>query len=286
LRANAKHGRPRSDKDLRRAYRLAVQHDLVKAWDVDGVAKLLACTEQWARRLTQDVREARDAELRQKMHELREQGLSQRVIAETLGFDRQIVRTYLDSLKPAKKAAGLERNSFEETHLEDQFDPAAEPEIIEQVDAWDRPINADDDYGIPLERDEGPAEPVYSTGADGLPQAEMFAEVATEAEPAPEPEDEAEPAPAAEHLDAASPGLNQTSLARHVSCRRSTQLPRVGRVPAMDLQGAGNRFLPFRGSRPRAWGRLGKTPGLVPGVQPDLEPAVLAPRVDDGRRAA
>jgi hypothetical protein len=198
LRANAEHGRPRSDKDLRRAYRLAVQHDLVKPWDVGGVRKLIACTDRWARELTKDVREAREAELRQKMFELKEQGLSQRIIAETLGVDRQVVRTYLDSLKPAKKAAGLERNSSEKTHLEDEPEPNAGDEIIEQFDAWGRQIKADDDDDSPLERDEGPAEPVYSTGADGLPQAEMFADATPgAAEPEPEPEDEAEPT--AEH---------------------------------------------------------------------------------------
>jgi hypothetical protein len=157
-----------------------------------------ACTDRWARELTKDVRDAREAELRQKMHELKEQGFSQREIAAALEVDRQVVRTYLDSLKPAKKAAGLERNSFEETHPEAEPEPNAGDEIIEQVDAWDRPINQDDDHGNPPKHDEGPAEPVYSTGADGLPQAEMFADATPgAAEPEPEPEDEAEPT--AEH---------------------------------------------------------------------------------------
>jgi hypothetical protein len=39
--------------------------------------------------------------------------------------------------------------------------------------------------------------------------------------------------------------------------------------------------------RPRATSSgVQPPPGLVPGVQPDLEPAILAPRVDDGRRTA
>jgi transcriptional regulator with XRE-family HTH domain len=132
--------------------------------------------------------EAREAELRQKMFELKEQDFSQREIADALQVDKAVVERYFSSLKPAKDAAS--KRTMSETRQTENASPG--DEVIEQVDAWDRPINADDDYGIPPERDEGPAEPVYSTGADGLPQAEMFTEVVTEAAPEPEPEDEAE----------------------------------------------------------------------------------------------
>ena len=126
-----------------------------------------------------------------------------------------MVRTYLDSLKPAKKAAGLERNSSEKTHLE--------PAPHEGLEA------------------HAPAGRLVADSAHG--RRHVCTDVRTCRR-------DASLEPATEHLDAAIPGLNQTRPARHVSCRRSTQLPRVGRFPAMDLQGAGNRFLPFRGSRP------------------------------------
>jgi hypothetical protein len=110
-------------------------------------------------------------------------------LAEALEVRPGVVQRYLDSLKPAKKGGGLERNSFEKTQpegektiveryfrsikpassdaskrnssetrqredsappVDDSADVEPRPagpglEIIEQVDAWDRPINQDDD---------------------------------------------------------------------------------------------------------------------------------------------
>ena len=126
------------------------------------------------------MREAREAELRQKMHELREQGFSVRKISEALDIKKDVVQRYFDSLKVARSDVS-KRNSFETRQREDSaptIDDSAEveprpsgtgDEPIEQVGAWDRPINRDDDYGNPPERDDGPGEPLYSTGADGLP---------------------------------------------------------------------------------------------------------------------
>jgi hypothetical protein len=246
LRANAEHGRPRSDKDLKRAYRLAVQHDLVKPWDVDGVAKLIACTQQWARRLTEDVRNAREAELRQKMFELKEQGVSQREIAAALNVDRGIVRRYFDSLKPADPKGGPKRNSFETAHPEATADPAPEDaagdEIIEQVNAWDEPINQDDDYGIRPEHDEGPRKPVYSTGADGLPQAEMFAGATPEDEP--EPEDEAEPTAEHDPLAAYNEQWRAETPQREMWGKALTVLQEFAHLPEPEVLFA-NRYTRF-----------------------------------------
>jgi hypothetical protein len=176
LRANADHGKPRSDKDLRRAYRLAVQHDLVDGGDVDGLAKLIACTDRWARELTKDVREAREAELRQKMHELKEQGFSIRKIAEALGVTKGVVQHYFDSLKPAKSDGVPERNNSE---LVQPKEPSAAVDDLEQVEMF-APVET----GAP----EAPAEPE--------PQAELASEPEADAEPS--PADDARPQPAAE----------------------------------------------------------------------------------------
>jgi hypothetical protein len=238
LKANAEHGRPRSDKDLKRAYRLAVQHDLVKPWDVEGVAKLIACTDRWARELTKDVREARDAEQRQKMFELKEQGFSQREIADALEVDKAVVERYFSSLKPAKGAASKRKSS--ETRQTENVSPG--DEVIEQVNAWDEPINQDDDYGIRPEHDEGPRKPVYSTGADGLPQAEMFAGATPEDEP--EPEDEAEPTAEHDPLAAYNEQWKAETPQREMWGKALTVLQEFAHLPEPEVLFA-NRYTRF-----------------------------------------
>ncbi len=79
----------------------------------------------------------REAELRQKMFELKEQGFSQRDIAEALEVDRGIVRRYFDSLKPAGHAGGPKWKSSQTTHPEDVPEPTADADDLEQVEMFD-----------------------------------------------------------------------------------------------------------------------------------------------------
>ena len=82
LAANAAHGRQRGGADLRKAYGIAVRHRLVEAVDVVGVARLLACSERWARELTRDAREAADRERDADIVTERAAGASVREVAE------------------------------------------------------------------------------------------------------------------------------------------------------------------------------------------------------------
>ncbi len=61
LRANAEHGRPRTDRDLERAYTKAVQFELADPGDWEAVAALIGCSTRKAQELTRPTRGARES---------------------------------------------------------------------------------------------------------------------------------------------------------------------------------------------------------------------------------
>ena len=84
LRANAEHGRPRTEKDLDRAYQKAVQFELVDPGDWEAIAALLACLRRKAQDLTKAVRDARGGERRRRIMDLWRQGKTLDQIASEL----------------------------------------------------------------------------------------------------------------------------------------------------------------------------------------------------------
>jgi hypothetical protein len=76
LRANAEHGRPRTETDLKRAYQKAVQFGLVEPHDWKGVKELIACSQERAYTFTSAAREELERKRRRQMFDLPKQGLS------------------------------------------------------------------------------------------------------------------------------------------------------------------------------------------------------------------
>ena len=107
LSANARHGaRPTAD-DLRRAYQTAVDHGLCDPADAATVARLLACSERWARTLTEAARiHIRETQHAAILHHA-EQGMTQRGIAQAMGISVGAVNAALSVQK--RKAAETEQ---------------------------------------------------------------------------------------------------------------------------------------------------------------------------------
>ena len=164
LRANAEHGRPRTEKDIDRAYRTAVTFKLVDPADWQAVMAVIACGSNRAQELTRSAREAQEAEQRRRMFELRRQGLSFDKIAAALkdeGTDvsGDTVRRFIDKLPVDPKKDGANARPAEMRR------DASEPAVAHDPETGE----------------------VRSTpGADGLPQPEMFEED-EEGGPAPAP---------------------------------------------------------------------------------------------------
>jgi phage N-6-adenine-methyltransferase len=95
LSANAANGRPRSNGDMRRAYMVAVENKLCKATDAKAIKELLQCSVQWARRLTQEVRDKAKAERDAKIQRLANEGMTQREIGAEVGVDHKTVGNVL-----------------------------------------------------------------------------------------------------------------------------------------------------------------------------------------------
>ena len=91
LSANARHGKRREPGDYAKAYEIAVRLGLCEAHDAKAVAELLACTIQWARRLTAEAREKRDAERASRIQEARARGEPVRQIVEREGVSPSTV---------------------------------------------------------------------------------------------------------------------------------------------------------------------------------------------------
>jgi len=93
LSANARHGKRREPGDYAKAYEIAVRLGLCEAHDAKAVAELLACTLRWARKLTEEAREKRDAERAARIQEARARGEPVRQIAEREGMStRSVIR--------------------------------------------------------------------------------------------------------------------------------------------------------------------------------------------------
>ena len=91
LSANARHGKRREPGDYAKAYEIAVRLGLCEAHDAKAVAELLACTDRWARRLTEAAREKRDAERAARIQEARARGELVREIAAREGISTRSV---------------------------------------------------------------------------------------------------------------------------------------------------------------------------------------------------
>jgi hypothetical protein len=81
LSANALHGKRREPGDYRKGYSIAVRCGLCEPHDVAAVRGLLACSERWAEKLTQDAREALERERNLRIVQAREAGETIRSIA-------------------------------------------------------------------------------------------------------------------------------------------------------------------------------------------------------------
>jgi hypothetical protein len=81
LSANAHHGKRREPGDYRKGYAIAVRCGLCDAQDVDGVRRLLACSERWARELTAEARDTLERERNARIVDARRAGESVRSIA-------------------------------------------------------------------------------------------------------------------------------------------------------------------------------------------------------------
>jgi hypothetical protein len=105
LSANAKHGKRREDIDYDRAYRIAVQHELLDAYDIEAVCQLLQCSLRTAQRLTEPARRRRDAERDAAIAEGRAAGKSGREIARETGVPETTVRRSGAPSSPMAKTA-------------------------------------------------------------------------------------------------------------------------------------------------------------------------------------
>jgi ParB-like chromosome segregation protein Spo0J len=221
LKANAEHGRPRSDRDLQDAYDLAVKHGLVDAGSVEKVAAIIACHPRHAQRLTESVRNAREAELRQKMFELKEQGFSILKIAKALDVDRGVVQRYFESLKPSRRD-DTKRTMSETCHPEDVTDPPAADDDLERVERF--------------------------TAADaGEPEAAAHPERVADGghpEPEPEPEDEAEPTAEHDPLAAYNEQWRAETPQREMWGKALTVLQEFAHLPEPEVLFA-NRYTRF-----------------------------------------
>ncbi|HRD83903.1 MAG TPA: hypothetical protein PLF63_01890 [Rubrivivax sp.] len=92
LSANAIYGKRREPGDYIKGYAIAVRCGLCAGHDVEEVRKLLACSERWARELTQAAREALDRERNARIVEARATGESTRHIAAREGISHEAVR--------------------------------------------------------------------------------------------------------------------------------------------------------------------------------------------------
>lgn len=92
LSANAIHGKRREPGDYIKGYAIAIRCGLCAAHDVDEVRRLLACSERWARELTQAAREALERERNARIVEARAAGESTRHIATREGISHEAVR--------------------------------------------------------------------------------------------------------------------------------------------------------------------------------------------------
>ena len=91
LAANAAHGKRREPGDYIKGYETACKLGLVEPHDVEGVRAVLACSERWARELTQPARDRRDAERAAEIAALKAEGLSNREIARQTGVPSRTV---------------------------------------------------------------------------------------------------------------------------------------------------------------------------------------------------
>ena len=94
LSANATNGKQRSREDMRRAYEVAVQHDMVPPTDSEAVSKLLRCSVRWARELTSNARAEETARRNARIEALAQEGHSQHEIASSVGMT-QIGRAHV-----------------------------------------------------------------------------------------------------------------------------------------------------------------------------------------------
>lgn len=95
LSANAIHGKRREPGDYIKGYAIAVRCGLCAAHDVEEVRRLLACSERWARELTQAAREALERERNARIVEARQAGATVREIAATHCVPRSTVHRAL-----------------------------------------------------------------------------------------------------------------------------------------------------------------------------------------------
>jgi hypothetical protein len=92
LSANSNHGLQRGATDFRRAYEIAVSHDLVDPADSDAVRKLLGCSGSWADNLTLKAREAAKAQRDAEVIRLKSEGMSNREVGRLMGVAEGTVR--------------------------------------------------------------------------------------------------------------------------------------------------------------------------------------------------
>ena len=85
LSANAVHGKSREPGDYIKGYTIAVRCGLCAGHDVDAVRSLLACSERWARELTQAARDALERDRNIRISEARHAGKTVREIAAQEG---------------------------------------------------------------------------------------------------------------------------------------------------------------------------------------------------------
>jgi ParB family chromosome partitioning protein len=121
LSANATNGKQRSREDMRRAYEVAVHHDMVQPTDSEAVSKLLRCSVRWARELTSYARAEETAKRNARIEALAREGRTQREIAGAVGVNQATVSRLFDA----------ERNT---SVLHHPTQPAPIPDAVEEED--------------------------------------------------------------------------------------------------------------------------------------------------------
>jgi hypothetical protein len=186
LGANADHGQPRTGGDLARGYRLACEFSLVDPADADAVRALLRCTDRYARDLTKDARDQRDAERQHRIIALRSKGWTWVKIGKAMGMPPRTVGNIIASLPSDPKLEfAPERNSSEMARTESELlgadqpppsepEPPEEPIPEEELDEGEEDAAATSDSEQPATDEDDPLARYLEEQARTAPQRKMW----------------------------------------------------------------------------------------------------------------